>query len=71
MSYKAIPKNYRCLDCGREQYTNEKCFDCGSESFERLKTLKEEELRQLLQNKIAIMSYEELKRVSGLLKSSN
>ena len=31
--YKPKPKNYKCNDCGKEQYTKDKCFKCGSHSF--------------------------------------
>jgi predicted RNase H-like nuclease (RuvC/YqgF family) len=34
-----VPKNYRCKNCGREQYSNEFCFGCHSKTeFEVLKT---------------------------------
>lgn|GEM_PF-6096081 len=61
--YKSKPKNYCCLGCGREQYVGEKCRGCGSQSFEKLEVLKERELRELLQNTIDVMTYEQLKRV--------
>ncbi|MCM3314838.1 hypothetical protein M3626_20800 [Psychrobacillus sp. MER TA 17] len=36
MKFKFVPKNYKCCECGREQYTDEYCRGCGSQSFDKL-----------------------------------
>lgn len=33
---KYKPKNYKCDNCGREQYTNKKCYGCEGSSFESI-----------------------------------
>lgn len=35
---KAVPKNFKCVNCGREQYTSEKCYGCNESQFNSLKT---------------------------------
>jgi hypothetical protein len=59
--YKAVPKNYRCTNCGREQYSNEYCFGCKGRSFEMLAHVEEKELREKLHNTIDVMSLNQLK----------
>jgi DNA-directed RNA polymerase subunit RPC12/RpoP len=43
MKVKFKPKNYRCIKCEREQYTNERCFGCGRKVFVELKQKAKEE----------------------------
>jgi len=67
---KIKPKNFKCLDCGREQYTKDKCYSCNGKSFVSLIN-KENELRHLLHNTLDVMDFDQLKHIAKSLNIGN
>lgn len=70
---KYLPKDFKCNDCGREQYTNTYCRGCNGKSFSPLVNKEKEmqDLKQLLHNTIDVMTFEQLQQVHKSLNFSN
>ena len=66
---KYKPKNFKCDNCGQEQYTNASCYRCGGKTFEDLID-RDQELRQLLHFTIDQMSLEQMQLVQKYLNSN-
>lgn len=66
---KFVPKNYRCSNCGREQYTNDHCYGCGNNEFTKLNNERETNQMEIKYSLYAKSFDDKEKLVSALTNS--